>query len=167
MASSPALPTNLVATVRIIMNTSSSTASGLSLSGPVVGRAMLAAIFLISGFGKLAAPAATLEYITSAEVPYPQLALAVAVLIELGCGVLLLIGYRTAQAAALLAAFSVASALIFHHALGDQNQLIHFLKNVAIAGGLLQVIALGAGAYSVDSHLATRNATRMGYPGRL
>jgi putative oxidoreductase len=47
--------------------------------------------------------------------------------------------------------FSIASALIFHHAIGDQNQLFHFLKNLAMAGGLIQVVAYGAGAYSLDN----------------
>lgn len=149
------------------MNTNLSNASGIYSCVPTVGRVMLGAIFLISGLGKLAAPGATLGYISSVGLPLPQVVLAVAVLIELGAGALLVIGYRARLVAALLAMFSVASALIFHHALGDQNQLIHFLKNIAIAGGLLQVIYFGAGAYSTDSHRATRRPRPLGYPGQL
>lgn len=84
------------------------------------------------------------------SAPAPMLSYLAAIAIELGGGVLLLVGYRTRLVAAGLAVFSVVSALIFHHALGDQNQLFHFLKNLAIAGGLLQVVAYGAGAYSFD-----------------
>lgn len=141
------------------MKSTYSTSSTFALSAmPLAGRLLLAAIFLVSGVGKLAAPTATLSYISSVGLPEPQIAYAVALLFELGGGALLLIGYRTRWAAALLAVFSVASALLFHRALGDQNQLFHFLKNIAIAGGLLQVIAFGAGAYSVDQRWLKRSA---------
>src|SRR5207253_847279 len=100
----------------------------------------LATIFLVSAFGKLAAPGPTQGYIASAGLPLPLLSYVAGVVIELGGGLMLLIGYRTRLAATLLAAFSVISAIVFHHALGDQNQLFHFLKNLAMAGGLLQVV---------------------------
>jgi putative oxidoreductase len=118
---------------------------------PLVGRILLAAIFIISGLGKIAAPEATQGYIASVGLPAPLLGYLAAIVIELGGGVLLLAGYRTRVAAAGLAVFSVVSALLFHNALGDQNQLIHFLKNLAMAGGLIQVVAFGAGAYSIDN----------------
>jgi putative oxidoreductase len=60
-------------------------------------------------------------------------------------------GYQTRLIAALLAAYSIITALIFHHAFGDQNQMFHFLKNLAMAGGLIQIVVFGAGAYSLDS----------------
>lgn len=75
-------------------------------------------------------------------------------MLELVGSVLLGLGYRTRLVAALLAAYAVATALIFHHALADQNQLFHFLKNLAMAGGLLQVVAFGAGAFSLDNRRA-------------
>jgi len=125
---------------------------------PLVGRLLLAAIFLVSAFGKLAAPGPTQAYIASVGLPLPVLSYVAAVVIELGGGLMLLIGYRTRLAATLLAAFSVISALIFHHALGDQNQLFHFLKNLAMAGGLLQVIAFGAGSLSFDNRRQTAHA---------
>lgn len=118
---------------------------------PFVGRSLLAAIFIISSFGKIAAPEATQGYIASVGLPAPVLSYLAAVAMELGGGVLLLVGYRTRLVAAGLAAFSIISAIVFHHALGDQNQLFHFLKNLAMAGGLIQVVAFGAGAFSLDN----------------
>jgi putative oxidoreductase len=117
---------------------------------PLASRALLAALFLVAGFGKVMAPAGTIAYITSAGLPVPVLAYVVALIIELGGGVLLLIGYRTRLAAAVLGAFCIISALVFHRALGDPNQLVNFLKNLAIAGGMLQVVLSGAGAFSID-----------------
>jgi putative oxidoreductase len=117
---------------------------------PLVGRIAIAAIFLLSGFSKLTAPAGTIGYIASAGLPLPEAGLAVAILVELVGGALLLLGYRTRIVAAALAVFTVAAALAFHSALGDQNQFIHFFKNLAIAGGLLQVVAFGPGRISID-----------------
>ena len=118
---------------------------------PLVGRLLIAAIFLVSAFGKLSAPGATQGYIASVGLPAPVLSYLAALAIELGGGLMLVLGYRTRLAALVLAAFSVVSALVFHHALGDQNQMFHFLKNIAMAGGLLQVVAFGPGAFSLDS----------------
>jgi putative oxidoreductase len=118
---------------------------------PAFGRLLLAAIFILSGIGKVAAPAATIGYIASTGLPFATLGFAAAVAVELGGGILLAVGYQTRIVATVLALFSIVTALIFHHAFGDQNQMIHFLKNVAIAGGLLQVAAFGAGAFSIDA----------------
>ena len=114
------------------------------------GRLLLAAIFLISGLGKVTAAAGTIGYIAQAGLPAPTLAYAVALIVELGGGALLVLGYRTRLVAAALALFSLVTAFAFHASFGDQNQTIHFLKNIAIAGGLLQVVAFGAGSFSVD-----------------
>ncbi|MRV73408.1 DoxX family membrane protein [Duganella sp. FT92W] len=118
---------------------------------PAIGRILLATIFIFSGIGKLLAPAATIGYIASSGLPAAPLALAGAIALELGGGLMLAIGIRTRLVAALLAAFSIVTGLAFHHAIGDQNQLIHLLKNIAMAGGLLQVVAFGAGAFSFDN----------------
>ena len=115
------------------------------------GRLLLAAIFLISGFGKLTAAAGTIGYIAQAGLPAPTLAYAVALIVELGGGALLVLGYRTRLVAAALALFSLVTAFAFHASFGDQNQTIHFLKNLAIAGGLLQVVVFGAGSFSLDA----------------
>ncbi|RFP08888.1 MULTISPECIES: DoxX family protein [unclassified Duganella] len=121
---------------------------------PAIGRVLMATIFVMSGIGKLAAPAATMGYIASSGLPLPMLALVIAIAVELGGGLLLALGIQTRLVAAGLAAFSIVTGLAFHHAVGDQNQMIHLLKNIAMAGGLLQVVAFGAGAYSFDNRRA-------------
>ncbi|WP_052494113.1 DoxX family protein [Nitrosospira sp. NpAV] len=122
---------------------------------PMVGRLMMAAIFLISGFGKAAAPQMTIGYIASIGLPFPALVLAIAIGVEIIGGLMLALGYRTRIAALALATFTVAAGALFHNAIGDQTQFIMLLKNIAITGGLLQVAAFGAGAFSID--------TRRGY----
>ena len=136
-------------------NTTSNSNSGVV---PFVGRILVAAIFILSGLGKIGAPAATQGYIAAMGLPAPLLAYIGAVAIELGGGLLLLAGYRTKLIAAALALFSVVTAFVFHHALADQNQMIHFLKNFAMAGGLLQFVAYGAGRISVDGRSAVATA---------
>jgi len=125
---------------------------------PALGRLLIAAIFLFSGFSKIAAPAMAQGYIASAGLPAPLLAYLIAVVVELGGGVLLVAGYQTRLAALALAVFSIAAAFGFHHDFADQNQMIHFLKNIAIAGGLLQVVAFGAGPLSLDARFGRGNA---------
>lgn len=124
------------------------------------GRVLLAAIFIFSALGKLAAPAATIGYIESVGLPFATLGFAIAVAVELGGGLLLVLGVKARWTAAALAAFSIVTGLAFHNALGDQNQLIHLLKNFAMAGGLLQVAAFGAGAFSIDAR-TSRPAIRL------
>ena len=116
-----------------------------------VGRIMLAAIFLWSGYGKITDQASALAYIQSANLPFPQLALLIDILVELLGGAALAVGLRTRFVAAGLAVFCVVSAFVFHSAFSDPNQLINFFKNIAMAGGLLQIVASGAGAVSFDS----------------
>lgn len=121
-----------------------------------IGRLLLASIFMLSGFSKLGAPEATQGYIASVGLPVPMLAYLAAIVAEVGGGILLVVGYRARVVSLLLAAFTVATALFFHRDFGDQNQMIHFLKNIAIAGGLLQIAAFGAGSFSLDARrLAT------------
>jgi putative oxidoreductase len=115
-------------------------------------RALLAALFLVSGIQKLFVPAMIQGYIASAGLPFPSVVYAITVAIEVGAGALLLVGLRTRLTAGVLAGFTVAAALIFHRALGDPNQFVHFMKNLAIAGGLLHVAAVGAGSFSVDGY---------------
>jgi putative oxidoreductase len=118
---------------------------------PLIGRIGISAIFILSGLSKLAAPAATIGYIASAGLPLSQLGFAVALLVELGGGIALILGFHTRFAAATLAAFCVVTGLAFHHNLNDQNQFIHFFKNIAMAGGLLNVVALGGKSWSLDA----------------
>ncbi|WP_232494825.1 DoxX family protein [Novosphingobium kaempferiae] len=127
--------------------------NGLALAG----RISMAALFLLSGVGKLAAPAATQAYIASAGLPAPALALSLAIIVEVAGGLLLIAGYRVRIVALGLAVFTFATAVFFHSDFADQNQMIHFLKNIAIVGGLLQVAVFGAGALRLDGR-ASRNA---------
>lgn len=122
-----------------------------SLYLAATGRVLLASIFLWSGLGKILDPASALGYIGSVGLPLPELGLGIAIFVEILGGVALVLGYRTKLVAALLAMFSIATALVFHSAFGDQNQLIHFFKNIAMAGGLLQVAAFGAGPIGIDN----------------
>jgi putative oxidoreductase len=121
---------------------------------PFVGRVLLGMPFLMSGLGKLGAYAATVGYIAAVGLPLAPLAYAVAVAVEVGGGLMLLSGYRVRPASLAMALFSVATAVFFHNNFGDQNQMIHFLKNVMMAGGLLQITYFGAGALSLDARSA-------------
>jgi putative oxidoreductase len=123
--------------------------SSLMPAAALVGRALLAAIFLHEAVSKLTAYSAALAYMRAFGVPGELLPFAIAV--ELGCGVLILCGYQTRAAALLLAVFCLATAALFHRNLGDRNQLLHFEKDLAIAGGLLVLFAHGAGAWALDA----------------
>ncbi|MFM6831281.1 MAG: DoxX family protein [Novosphingobium sp.] len=114
------------------------------------GRVLIAAIFVLSGASKLADPAGTIAYIESAGLPLPTVAYAGAVAVELLGGLLLVAGFQTRIVALAIAAFSIAAAFGFHSNLADQNQFIHFFKNIAMAGGLLQVAAFGSGRFGFD-----------------
>lgn len=128
---------------------------------PFAGRLLIGLPFAMSGLGKLGAYGLTTEMIGAAGLPFPPLAFAVAVAAELGGGILLIAGLRTRLVAAALVLFSLATAVSFHSNFADQNQMIHFLKNVMIAGGLLQIAAFGAGALSIDNRgRATANVAQ-------
>jgi putative oxidoreductase len=117
---------------------------------PLIGRILIGLPFAMSSLGKLAAYGSTTATIGAVGLPFPPLAYVVAVAVELGGGLLLILGYRVRPVALALAVFCVATAVSFHSNFADQNQMIHFLKNVMIAGGLLQIAAFGAGAVSLD-----------------
>lgn len=116
-----------------------------------VGRLFLAILFIFSGLGKIMAPEATQGYIASVGLPLPLLSYLLAIVVEFGGGLLLVVGYQTRIVSLVIAAFTLATAFAFHNNFADQNQMIHFLKNISIAGGLLQVAAFGAGALSLDA----------------
>src|ERR1700760_4025962 len=103
-----------------------------------LGRLLLVAVFLLSGVGKIANPSGTIAFISSTGAPFPVLGYALAVAIELGVSASFLLGYRTRATAAILALFCLATAMLFHRNLADQNQMINFMKNFAMAGGFLQ-----------------------------
>ncbi|APE28079.1 DoxX family protein [Aurantiacibacter gangjinensis] len=117
----------------------------------LAGRALLALLFILAGVNKLMDPAGTIGFIEFVGLPLPQFAYAGTVGLEIVGGLLLLAGFKTRWVAGALAAFSVATALIFHFDFADQNQLTAFLKNLAIAGGMLQVVAFGPGRLALDA----------------
>jgi putative oxidoreductase len=114
-----------------------------------LGRVLIAAIFLVAGLGKISGYAATQGYMASMGVPGALLPLVIA--LEVGGAVAIIAGWHTRLVAFLLAGFSVVSALIFHSALGDSMQFILFMKNLAMAGGFLFLVAHGAGDWSLDA----------------
>ncbi len=115
----------------------------------LLGRIMLALIFILAGLGKIQDPAGTAGYMQSLGVPaillWPTIAL------EILGGICVAIGFKTRYAALALALFSIVAALIFHRNFADQMQMILFLKNISIAGGLLLLAVGGKSAYSVDN----------------
>ncbi len=117
------------------------------------GRALMSAIFIMAGISKIGAYTGTQGYMESMGVPGALLPLVI--LLEVGAGLAILLGWQTRIAAFLLAGFTVVSALVFHANFADQTQSILFMKNVAMAGGLLLLVAGGMHAWSID---AMRNA---------
>ncbi|MBB1599110.1 DoxX family protein [Variovorax sp. UMC13] len=134
--------------------------TGVSTTGSqdvaaLVGRILLAALFVPAGFGKLMGFAGTVGYIASVGLPVPQVAAVVAILVELGLGLALLVGFKTRWAAIGIALFTLVATFSFHNywaMAADKafvNQLM-FFKNIAVVGGLLVVWAFGPGRLSID-----------------
>ena len=115
----------------------------------LAGRVLLAHIFLLAGINKITGYSGTQGYMEAMGVP--GMLLPLVILLEIGGALALIAGWQTRLAAYALALFSIVSALIFHSSLGDQMQMILFMKNWAMAGGLLVLAANGAGAYSLDN----------------
>jgi len=139
------------------METTRNLENGLNL----VGRILLSHIFILSGVTKITGYAGTQQYMESMGVP--GILLPLVILVELGAGLALLVGWQTRIAAWILAAFTVVSAVIFHTNFADQMQMINFMKNLSITGGLLFVAAYGAGELSVDRRLA-KSGGKVGTP---
>jgi putative oxidoreductase len=119
----------------------------------LAGRVLLAVLFVLSGLDKLGGGyTGTAAYMASFGVPGALLPLVIVV--ELGGALAVIVGWKTRIAAFLLAGFTAIAAVIFHSDFSDQIQMIMFLKNVAIVGGLLTLAANGAGPLSIDSRRA-------------
>ncbi|HET9025002.1 MAG TPA: DoxX family protein [Burkholderiaceae bacterium] len=121
----------------------------------LAGRVLLALMFLDAGYGKIGGFAGTAGYIASKGLPMPQVLAAAALALELIGGLLLVIGWKARWAAAALAVFTLLAAVIFHGYWGmpaaeQMMQKLMFLKNLAVAGGLMMVVAFGAGRWSLD-----------------
>jgi putative oxidoreductase len=116
----------------------------------LLGRILIAAVFLWSGYGKVTDFANNVGYAASFGMPVPQLAIILGAVVELLGSTLLIIGFQVRLVAFIMAGFAIVTALVFHRNFADFEQELNFMKNLSIAGGLLQIAALGGGAYSID-----------------
>jgi len=130
---------------------------------PLIGRILISVIFLLSGYGKLTSFGASAAFLASKHFPIPSAMVAGAVIVELIGGLCLVFGFQARIVAFIMFLYLIPTTLIFHNfwalqgaARGD-NQ-IHFLKNIAIMGGLLMVSAYGPGKLSVDGRSAATQA---------
>ncbi|NUZ07108.1 DoxX family protein [Schlegelella sp. ID0723] len=133
-------------------------AGGSSLNDTLalVGRILLVAMFVMSGFGKIGGFDGTAGYIASKGLPMPQVAALVAIVVEVGAGLAIVFGLFTRTSALALAVFTLVASLFFHNfwAMPAEQQMIQklmFLKNIAVIGGLLVLAASGPGRFSLDA----------------
>lgn len=129
----------------------------------LIGRILLATIFLVAGIRKAMAIAGTTAYMTKLGFPMPEIMVWVAVIVEIGGGLALIAGWQARRVAWLMIVFTAIATLMAHRfwefdAAQYANQMNHFLKNAAIIGGMLYIAAFGPGPISVDE--------RAGAPGR-
>jgi putative oxidoreductase len=122
----------------------------------LIGRLLLALLFLPAGISKIGGFAGTVGYIASKGLPLPQVGAGLAIVIEIGAALALIVGWQTRWAAVLLAVFTLAATVFFHNfwampAEQVMMQQLMFYKNIAVIGGLLTLAAWGAGAWSVDA----------------
>lgn len=120
----------------------------------LIGRILIGHIFLLAGFNKVGNYAGTQAWMEAMGVPGALLPLVIA--LEIGGALAIILGWKTRWAAVALAGFSVIAAALFHADFADQMQMIMFMKNLAIAGGLLLLAANGAGALSLDERRAAQ-----------
>ncbi|MCZ2495380.1 DoxX family membrane protein [Xylophilus sp. Kf1] len=130
--------------------------TGLQNLSALVGRLLIAALFLPAGIGKVTGFAGTVAYVASAGLPMPTVGAALAAAVEILCSIALIVGLRTRPAALVLGVFTMAASFFFHaYWAADpahfMAQYLNFYKNVAIFGGLLGIFAWGAGAFSLDA----------------
>jgi putative oxidoreductase len=116
----------------------------------LVGRILLATLFLVAGIGKLTAVAGTVSYFAKLGLPAPQAMVWLTIAVEIGGAVLLILGWKTRQAAWLLAVFTLVASFLGHPFWEDASEMNQFLKNLAVVGGLIILASTGPGALSVD-----------------
>ena len=117
----------------------------------LLGRLFFSSMFLLFGYGKVTGYAGTVGYMGSLGLPAPALFTVLAIIIEIGAGLLVLAGFKTRLVSLGLAIYVLVSAFIGHSQFVDLNQFQHFMKNMAIVGGALAFVAFGSGAYSLDA----------------
>jgi len=117
----------------------------------LLGRIGLSAIFVIFGFSKITGFAGMVAYAASFNVPFPELAIVVAIVVELIGGLMILFGFKTRFAALVIALFLIPVTIIFHSNFADPVNMGMFMKNLSIFGGMLVLAAHGAGRYSLDA----------------
>jgi putative oxidoreductase len=123
--------------------------NAIRIYSPLIGRIFISLIFIVTGYGKITAYSGTAGYMESMGIP--GMLLPLVILTELGGGLAIILGFHTRLVAFLLAGFCLLSALIFHFDLTNQLQSLMFMKNIAIAGGFLFLVAHGPGAYALDN----------------
>ncbi len=116
----------------------------------LAGRILMSAIFIHGGVMKALAPAATMGYLAKQGLPMLGAAYALTLMVEIGVGVLFLVGFKARLTALILAVWCIATGMVAHYHPESREQMIHFFKNVGMAGGFLQVVAYGAGRLSID-----------------
>ena len=150
------MQTNILNTTHRVYESANDSRNGsLAAWAALVGRIGLALIFLWSGYGKIMHVQETVGYMNAYHLPLASVLIWPAVIVELVGAAMLVTGWKAREAALLLAAYTIVSAFIFHNfwaVPADQalNQTIHFMKNVAMMGGLLQICAFGAGRYAFE-----------------
>ncbi|TAK00094.1 MAG: DoxX family protein [Candidatus Manganitrophaceae bacterium] len=127
----------------------------------LLGRILIAAIFLMSGLNKIMAPGQTQGYMAQFGIPLTGPLLVGAILLEVGGGLSILLGAFTFWGSLALLIFMIPTTLIFHTNFADPNQVIHFMKNLAITGGILYVMEAGPGRISVDAKRKPESARRI------
>src|SRR5580704_8363476 len=124
---------------------------GSENAAALIGRILLCLLFVLGGWGKLMGAAATQAMFAKQGLPMVEAAWVLAVVVELGGGLAILLGFFTRPVAFVLAVWCVATALVAHTNLADRAQEIQFFKNMGLTGGFLYVAAFGAGAWSLDA----------------
>lgn len=117
---------------------------------PLLGRILLAPLFLLSGYGKITGFMKTAQGIAAKNLPFPEVLTALSIAVEIGGILMILIGWRARLGALLILLWMIPVTLVYHAFWADPSQLIAFLKNLAIMGALLFVIGFGPGKYSVN-----------------
>jgi putative oxidoreductase len=147
----------MTSTSKIAISTSALDTAFSNTSGMValVGRVLLAAMFVLAGIDKITGFEGTAGYIASVGLPFAELLTVVTIAVEIGAGLALIVGFQARVAALLLAGFTLAASVLFHNfwAMPAEQayvQQLMFMKNLSVAGGLLMIVALGGGALGIS-----------------